>query len=232
MPESAIRPEPCRQPLRARWLGRQPYEPTWRAMQAYTEARDQNTPDELWLLEHPPVFTLGMNADPAHVLDAGSIDVVRVDRGGQVTYHGPGQLMVYPLLDLRRRERAVRWLVSALESAVVDYLAALGYRAAARADAPGVYVSGAKIASVGIRVRKNGSYHGLAFNVAMDLAPFARINPCGYAGLAMTDLATLGTQQSVAASAANLLPCLARRLEVDEPPLSRDGFLPFGSAAH
>jgi lipoyl(octanoyl) transferase len=195
-----------------RWLGRVPYEPTWRAMQAFTEGRAADTPDEIWLLEHDAVFTLGMNADPAHVLAAGDIPVVRIDRGGQVTYHGPGQLVVYPLIDVRRAGLGVRGLVGALEGAVIDYAAGCGIAAACRDGAPGVYVAGRKLASVGLRIRRNGSYHGLALNVAMDLAPFARINPCGYAGLEMTDLARLGGPADVAAVAQGLAPLLLARL--------------------
>jgi lipoyl(octanoyl) transferase len=161
-------------------------------MQDYTAQRDASTEDEIWLLEHEPVYTLGMNADRAHLLAPGAIPVIQVDRGGQVTYHGPGQLMVYPLIDVRRAGLNVRDLLSALESSVIDYVAGLGIRAECRADAPGVYVAGAKLASVGLRIRRGGSYHGLALNVAMDLEPFGRINPCGYAGLAMTQLAALG----------------------------------------
>jgi lipoyl(octanoyl) transferase len=175
-----------------KWLGRVPYEPTWRAMQRFTEERGPDTPDELWLLEHEPVYTLGMNADPAHVLAAGDIPVVRIDRGGQVTYHGPGQLVVYPLIDLRRAGRGVRDLVTALERAVIALAAAHHIEARCRERAPGVYVDGAKLASVGLRVRRGGSYHGLALNVNMDLEPFRRINPCGYPGLQMTQLAALG----------------------------------------
>ncbi len=197
---------------RVHWLGRVPYEPTWRAMQAFTEARTADTPDEIWLLEHDPVFTLGMNADPAHVLAAGDIPVVRIDRGGQVTYHGPGQLVVYPLIDVRRAGLGVRSLVAALEQAVIDLVAGSGIRAACRPGAPGVYVEDRKLASVGIRIRRNGSYHGLALNVAMDLAPFARINPCGYAGLEMTDLARLGAPAEVARVAGDFAPRLLARL--------------------
>lgn len=175
-----------------RWLGRVDYEPTWREMQRITDTRDENTPDEIWLLEHPPVFTLGLNADAGHVLAAGDIPVVKIDRGGQVTYHGPGQLVVYPLIDIRRARLGVRDLVTAMERAIIDYCATLGITAKCKAGAPGVYVEGRKIASVGIRIRRGSSYHGLAFNVNMDLEPFQRINPCGYAGLEMTQLAMLG----------------------------------------
>ena len=198
---------------RVRWLGRVPYEPTWRAMQDFTGTRAADTPDEIWLLEHDPVFTLGMNADPAHVLAAGDIPVVRIDRGGQVTYHGPGQLVVYPLIDVRRAGLGVRGLVGALEGAVIDYAARFGIRAACRAGAPGVYVEGRKLASVGIRIRRNGSYHGLALNVAMDLAPFERINPCGDAGLEMTDLARLGGSADVGGVAGEFAACLLARFE-------------------
>jgi len=175
-----------------KWLGRVEYEPTWREMQRITDTRDENTPDEIWLLEHPPVFTQGLNGDPSHVLAAGDIPVVQIDRGGQVTYHGPGQLVVYPLIDIRRAGLGVRDLVTALERAVIAYCKTLGIDAECRKNAPGVYVSGQKIASVGLRIRRGASYHGLAFNVNMDLEPFQRINPCGYAGLQMTQLAALG----------------------------------------
>jgi lipoic acid synthetase len=175
-----------------RWLGRVEYEPTWREMQRITDTRDANTPDEIWLLEHPPVFTLGLNADPSHVLAAGDIPVIKIDRGGQVTYHGPGQLVVYPLIDIRRAGLGVRDLVTALERALIEYCASLGITAECRKGAPGVYVAGKKIGSVGLRIRRGASYHGLAFNVNMDLEPFGRINPCGYAGLQMTQLAAWG----------------------------------------
>jgi lipoic acid synthetase len=175
-----------------RWLGRVDYVPTWREMQRITDTRDAHTPDEIWLLEHPPVFTQGLNGNPGHVLAAGDIPVVQIDRGGQVTYHGPGQLVVYPLIDIRRAGLGVRDLVTALERAVIDYCASLGIHAECRKNAPGVYVDGRKIASVGLRIRRGASYHGLAFNVNMDLEPFQRINPCGYAGLQMTQLAALG----------------------------------------
>jgi lipoyl(octanoyl) transferase len=198
--------------LEIHWLGRLAYEPTWRAMQRYTEERTADAPDQIWLLEHDPVFTLGMNADPAHVLAPGDIPVVRIDRGGQVTYHGPGQLVVYPLIDVRRAQLSVRDLLSALEHSVIDYAARFGIEAQCRADAPGVYVRGSKLASVGLRIRRGGSYHGLAFNVGMDLEPFGRINPCGYAGLAMTQLSQLGGPHDVAAVAADFGPLLAARL--------------------
>jgi lipoyl(octanoyl) transferase len=197
---------------RLRWLGRVDYEPTWRAMQRFTDERGPDTPDELWLLEHPPVYTLGMNADPAHVLDPGGVPVVRIDRGGQVTYHGPGQLLAYPLVDLRRGGLGVRDLVTALERAVIRHAAGFGIEAQRQPGAPGVYVAGAKLASVGIRIRRGASYHGVALNVKMDLGPFRRINPCGYPGLAMTQLSSLGGPDTVAAAAAGLGPMLLDEL--------------------
>jgi lipoyl(octanoyl) transferase len=196
-----------------RRLGRVEYEPTWRAMQRLTDERGPDTSDEIWLLEHPPVFTLGMNAAREHVLVPGDIPVVQIDRGGQVTYHGPGQLVVYPLIDLRRAGMGVRDLVTGLERAVIDYLATLGVRAEARPKAPGVYVDGRKLASIGIRVRRGASYHGLALNVNMDLAPFSRINPCGYAGLEMTQVAALASVSSVEQVAAEMVPHLVKRLK-------------------
>jgi lipoic acid synthetase len=197
-----------------RWLGKVDYEPTWREMQRITDTRDENTPDEIWLLEHPPVFTLGLNADAGHVLAAGDIPVVKIDRGGQVTYHGPGQLVVYPLIDIRRAKLGVRDLVTAMERAIIDYCATLGITAKCKAGAPGVYVDGRKIASVGIRIRRGSSYHGLAFNVNMDLEPFQRINPCGYAGLEMTQLAALGQPgETVEATGRAFVPYLQRALD-------------------
>ncbi len=174
-----------------KWLGRVPYEPTWRAMQAFTSGRNIHTRDEIWFLEHEPVFTLGMNGKPEHVLAAGDIPVINIDRGGQVTYHGPGQLVVYPLLELRRFKLGVRDLVMALENAVIETVAEWNIRAEARRDAPGVYVENKKLASIGLRIRRGCCYHGVAFNVAMDLSPFDRINPCGYQGLQVIDLAQL-----------------------------------------
>ena len=173
-------------------LGRVPYEPTWRAMQAFTDTRDAATPDELWALEHPPVFTQGMNGRPEHLLAPGDIPVVPVDRGGQVTYHGPGQAVVYVLVDVRRRKLGIRTLITLLETVTIDLLAEHGVTAAAQPDAPGVYVDDAKIASVGLRVRRGASYHGVALNVDMDLTPFQRINPCGYQGLQVTQMRDLG----------------------------------------
>ncbi len=175
-----------------RWLGRVPYEPTWRSMQELNRTRTADTRDEIWFLEHDPVFTLGLNGRREHVLAAGDIPVINTDRGGQVTYHGPGQLVVYPLLDLARYQFTVRELVLWLENATIAAAGRFGITAAGRRDAPGVYVDGAKLASLGLRIRQGGSYHGLALNVALDLEPFQRINPCGYAGLQVTQLSTLG----------------------------------------
>ncbi len=191
-----------------RHLGLAPYEPTWRAMQRFTEERTAGSADEIWFLEHPPVFTLGLNASRAHLLDPGDIPVVQIDRGGQVTYHGPGQLVVYPLIDLKRAGLGIRDFVTALERAVIALAAQFGIRAECRRAAPGVYVAGEKLASVGVRVRRNGSYHGLALNVALDLEPFGRINPCGYQGLRMTQLSRLGGPASVGEAAAALEPHL------------------------
>jgi lipoyl(octanoyl) transferase len=181
-------------------------------MQQFTDARDAATADELWLLEHDPVYTLGLNADSAHVLDPGEVPVVRIDRGGQVTYHGPGQLVVYPLIDVRRARLGVRDLVTALERAVIELAARHRIAAVCRERAPGVYVNERKLASVGLRIRRGGSYHGLALNVNMDLAPFRRINPCGYAGLEMTQLAALGGPDDVRQAAEAFVPLLLQRL--------------------
>ena len=199
----------------SRHLGLIEYEPTWRAMQRFTAERDAATPDEIWFLEHPPVFTLGLNASRAHLLAPGGIPVVQTDRGGQVTYHGPGQLVVYPLVDLQRLRFGIRDFVMALERGVIDTAAQFGICAECRRNAPGVYVDGAKLASVGVRVRSGGAYHGLALNVALDLGPFGRINPCGYAGLEMTQLSALGGPRTVGAAAAALEPHLRRALRLD-----------------
>jgi len=195
-----------------RWLGRAEYEPIWRAMQRFVEERAPDTADELWFLEHPPVFTLGMNSRPEHLLAPGDIPVVQIDRGGQVTYHGPGQLVVYPLLDLGRAGLGVRKLVEGIERAIVGAVAQWGIEAVGRRDAPGVYVAGRKLASIGLRIRKGCSYHGLALNVAMDLEPFRRINPCGYAGLEMTQVSELGGPADLRAVADALAPRLLESL--------------------
>jgi lipoyl(octanoyl) transferase len=194
------------------WLGRVAYESSWRAMQRYTQERDAGSADQIWLLEHQPVFTLGMNADRSHLLEPGDIPVVQIDRGGQVTYHGPGQLVVYLLMDLRRAGLGVRDLVNALERSVIEYAARFGIPAQCRASAPGVYVADRKLASVGLRIRRGASYHGLALNVHMDLQPFRRINPCGYSGLEMTQLSQLGGPDDLATVAAAFAPLLSARL--------------------
>ena len=193
-------------------LGRQPYEPVWRAMQAFTDARDEHTPDELWLVEHDPVFTLGQAGKPEHVLTPGDIPVVQVDRGGQVTYHGPGQIVVYPLLDLKRLKIGVRDYVCRIEQAIIDTLAEWNIDGARREGAPGVYVNGAKIAALGIRVRRGCTFHGLAFNIAPESTPpFQRINPCGYQGLQVVALQDLGGPSSLEAVKPVLLAHLARQ---------------------
>lgn len=193
-------------------LGRQAYEPVWRAMQAFTDARDDATPDELWLVEHDPVFTLGQAGRPEHVLAPGDIPVLHVDRGGQVTYHGPGQIVAYPLLDLRRLKTGVRDYVCRIEQAVIDTLGEWNIHGERREGAPGVYVNGAKVAALGIRVRRGCTFHGLAFNIAMDLEPFHRINPCGYAGLEVVSMLDLGGPAGPEAVKPVLLAALAARL--------------------
>jgi lipoyl(octanoyl) transferase len=210
-----------------RQLGRAGYEPTWRAMQAFTDARDEATPDELWFLEHDPVFTQGLNGKAEHVLAPGDIPVVGIDRGGQVTYHGPGQLVMYALVDLGRRRIGVRDLVVALEQAVIALAARHGIEAAGRREAPGVYVADRKLASIGLRVRRGCTYHGLALNVNMDLEPFTRINPCGMAGLTMTHLAAEGAKASVAAAAQELAPLAVAALGLDWDGAWRKGSDPF-----
>ncbi len=172
-------------------LGLTDYTPVWHAMQSFTNTRDVNTPDELWVLQHNPVFTQGQAGKPEHVLDAHGIPVIQSDRGGQVTYHGPGQLVIYFLLDVRRRGFGVGALVDLIEHSVIAVLGSYGIEAELRKSAPGVYVNDRKIAALGLRVRKGGSLHGLSFNVDMDLAPFAYINPCGYAGMEVTQLRDL-----------------------------------------
>ena len=178
-----------------RHLGQVEYERTWREMQSFTDSRSADTPDEVWYLQHAPVFTLGRNGKPEHLLDTGEIPVIQVDRGGQVTYHGPGQLVVYPLLDLTRLQLGVQSLVRILEQTVIDLLAGHGITATRRDKAPGVYVDDRKIAALGLRVRRGCCFHGLSLNVDMDLAPFSMINPCGYPGMQVTQLADLGVTQ-------------------------------------
>jgi len=197
-----------------RSLGCVEYAPTWRAMQEFTTKRDANATDELWLLEHPPVYTVGVASRPEHFPHAAtSIPVVKIDRGGQITYHGPGQVVLYTLLDLQRRGLGVRALVRLLERAVIDLLGRHGVRGEGRADAPGVYVEGAKIAALGLRIRQGRCYHGLALNVDMDLAPFGLIDPCGYPGLRVTQARNLGIAQSVDAMGRALAAIVAEHLQ-------------------
>lgn len=198
--------------LQIRRLGRREYLPVLHAMQQFTAQRGVGSSDEIWLVEHLPVYTQGLNGKPEHLLTPGAIPVVQTDRGGQVTYHGPGQLVAYVLVDLRRKGWGVRELVSRLEQAVIDLLHGYGIPAVARRDAPGVYVGGAKIAALGLRVKRGCSYHGVSFNVAMDLEPFSRINPCGYAGLPVTQLRALGGPTDPTEVAEDLLKHLCARL--------------------
>ena len=193
-------------------LERRDFEPVWRDMRAFTDDRNADTVDELWFFEHSPVFTLGLNANRSDLLAPGNIPVVTTDRGGQVTYHGPGQLVVYPLIDLRRLGLGVRDLVTALEHAVIETAGGYGIDARARSDAPGVYAHDRKLASIGLRIRHGRSYHGLALNVSMDLEPFSRINPCGFEGLEMTQLAELCEQHEPGQVARDLLPSLLSQL--------------------
>ncbi len=203
--------------LHIRRLGRVPYEPTWHAMRDQTLARTGDAgaeaPDELWLLEHPPVFTQGQAGKPEHLLQDIGVPVVPIDRGGQITYHGPGQVVIYLLLDLQRRQIKVRDLVHRIEQAVINLLAEYGVQAERRAGAPGVYVSDAKVAALGLRIRNGCSYHGVSLNVDMDLSPFAAINPCGYAGMAVTQLRDLGVNVTVSDAGDALLRHLKNQLE-------------------
>ena len=198
--------------MKIRKLGLVAYEPTWRAMQAFNAARDESTEDQLWLAEHPPVFTLGLAGRREHVLDPGAIPVVATDRGGQVTFHGPGQAVIYTMLDLRRLRIGARELVRRIEESVIETLASYGIEGRRRTAMPGVYVRDAKIAAIGLRIARGASYHGVALNSDVDLAPFARIEPCGYPGLASTRLADEGVRDSIsnvhARLAASLRKCL------------------------
>lgn len=198
-------------PLVVRRLGLVPYEPAWQAMQEYTARRGEDSPDECWLLQHPPTYTLGQAGKPEHLLRATDIPLVKIDRGGQITYHGPGQVVGYLMLDLRRRELKVREMVQRIEQALIDCLAGYGLEAARKAGAPGVYVGEDKIAALGLRVRNGCSYHGLALNVDMDLAPFTWINPCGYSGLKTIQLKDFGVTDTVDAVAGRLLAQLLRQ---------------------
>ncbi len=197
-------------------LGRVDYVDTWQRMQQFTDNRDEQTPDELWLLEHDPVFTQGQAGKAEHLLFPGEIPVVQVDRGGQVTYHGPGQLVVYVLLNIKRRNLGVRQLVNLIEQSIVDTLAIHQLNAYAKADAPGVYVDEKKVASLGLRIRKGCSFHGLALNVDMDLSPFQRINPCGYAGMQMIQTKDIGGPASIADAKQQLTHQLLQLLHVTD----------------
>jgi len=205
-----------------RSLGLQEYEPLWRAMQQFTDTRMSGTPDEIWFTEHPPIFTLGLNASRDHLLAPGEIPVIQIDRGGQVTYHGPGQLMIYPLIDLKRARLGVRSLVTALEQTVVDLGAEFGIEARSRTDAPGVYVQDRKIASIGLRIRRGASYHGMALNIDVDLQPFSRINPCGFSDLEVTDLRTVGVPEGRDEIQARVLDHLLRHLQLQGKQIVSD----------
>jgi len=199
-----------------RQLGRQAYRPIWQAMQQFTDARTEDTPDELWVVEHDPVFTQGQAGKAEHILNPGGIPIVQVDRGGQVTYHGPGQLVVYLLLDLKRHKLSVREIVTRIEQSIVELMSAYDIKAYPRADAPGVYVDEQKLCSLGLRVRKGCTFHGLALNVDMDLSPFLRINPCGYAGMEMTQTRALGGPQHLNEANEKLLPILVNNIGYTE----------------
>lgn len=224
--------------LAIRHLGIRPYRPVYEAMSAFTAARHADWADEIWVLQHEPVYTLGLGGKLEHVLDPGAIPVVRTDRGGQVTYHGPGQLIIYTLLDLKRRNLTVRTLVSCLEQAVIDCVARTGIEALRVAGAPGVYVAGRKLAALGLRVRRGRSYHGLAVNVDGDLAPFTGINPCGYAGLPVTRLTDLGVNMNCEEFSGCLLPELcglldqAGKIPHRVPALQRGTSLPRPEPVH
>lgn len=199
-------------PIHIRKLGNQDYESTWHDMRRFTQNRESNTPDEIWIVEHPPVYTLGLNGKREHLLNTGGIPVINTDRGGQVTYHGPGQLVVYTLLDINRLNINIRQLVTILERAMINTLAEHGIIAVSRADAPGVYVNGKKIGSIGLRIKKNCSYHGLSLNNDMDLRPFDHINPCGYPGLEVTQLSGLGVTVGIPQLASSVIRTITTAL--------------------
>ena len=212
--------------LLVRRLGLVEYETVWRAMQSFTNQRDANTPDELWLVEHPPVFTQGQAGRAEHVLAPGDIPVIQVDRGGQVTYHGPGQIVAYPLIDIKRMKMGVRELVTGIERAIISVLESYSVDAQPMAGAPGVYVDGVKIASLGLRIRRGRSFHGLAFNINMDLEPFQRINPCGFKGLQVTNLSAF-TEVSMAEVEDRLIKGLCQVLGYNHRFRMVEGLLPF-----
>jgi len=208
--------------IHVRQLGRRDYVPVWQAMQQFTQARDKDTPDEIWLVEHPPVFTLGLNGKPHHILNAGDIPVVETDRGGQVTYHGPGQQVAYLLLDLKRLVLGVRAVVSLIEQSIIDLLGDYTIQAESRKDAPGVYVDGAKIAALGLRIKQGCSYHGLSLNIDMDLEPFSRINPCGYPDMRVTQLSELGIHTAMPQVANALVAHISQQLGYQARPATAD----------
>lgn len=195
-----------------RYKDRQDYSECWQSMQEFTHLRSESTPDEIWLLEHHPVFTQGQNGKPEHILNPGNIPIIKVDRGGQVTYHGPGQLVAYTLIDIKRKKFNIREFVTLIEKSVVDLLAEFDIHAAAKREAPGVYVDNSKICSIGLRIRRGCSYHGLALNIAMDLEPFLRINPCGFSELKMTQISTLAGPKNIIEIALKLVKYLSTNL--------------------
>lgn len=209
--------------LLIRQLGVQDYTSVWQAMQAFTQTRDDASTDEIWLLQHPPVYTLGLNGKRKHLLVANAIPVIDVDRGGQVTYHGPGQLVAYTLIDLKRKQLGVRDLVQHIEQAIMELLAEYAIEAERKPDAPGVYVDGAKIAALGLRIKKERSYHGLSLNIDMDLSPFTAINPCGYEGMPVTQLRDLANRTIVIADVAKqLIKHLSRQLQYNDMNYSQE----------
>jgi lipoyl(octanoyl) transferase len=203
-------------------LGRQDYEPVWKAMHEFTDQRTEETPDEVWLVEHNPVFTQGQAGKAEHLINTGDIPVVQSDRGGQVTYHGPGQLVAYFLINLRRKKLGVRDLVTHIENLVINTLKAYNIDSAARPDAPGVYVGGKKICSLGLRIRKGCSFHGLALNVNMDLGPFLRINPCGYEGMEMVQVSQVGGPEDIEAVEKQLIQELVTLLDYEQVDFSTE----------
>lgn len=198
--------------IKLKYLGSSNYEPVWRAMQKFTDNRDAQTLDELWIVQHPAVFTQGQAGKAEHILNPGDIPIIQVDRGGQVTYHGPGQIVIYPLIDLKRHKIGIKSLVSGIEQALIQTLKHYGIQAQTRQKAPGVYVDNEKIASLGLRVRKGCTFHGLAFNICMDLEPFSRINPCGFAGLKVTQLSNINSAVELAEVQERLVQQLCKTL--------------------
>lgn len=202
-----------------RWLGLQDYEKCWHAMRDFTDQRNENTQDEIWVVEHPPVFTQGQSGKPEHILNAGDIPIIQVDRGGQVTYHGPGQLVIYPLVDLKRKKLNVRETVTILEKSVIELLREFDILATSQCKAPGVYVNEKKICSLGLRIRRGCSFHGLALNLDMDLEPFSRINPCGYPELKMTQLSDFIRPVDIKQVGQKLIGHLIRNLGYTTPTI-------------